>query len=73
VSSSALVCFKCGLAVYPWREGYKHASGNRNGPTPAHRRHAPRPIPRADYERAFAIDTPVAEARAIVERYRGQS
>lgn len=68
--SSQFVCWKCGLAVYRWRESWKHASGGGNPRTPRHRRHRPVVIERGEYERAFALDTPPAEARAIAERMK---
>lgn len=70
MSKSQFVCFKCGLAVYGFRGGWKHQSGGRNPKTPAHRRHVPVVCPREEYERAFALDTPRDEARAIVAKYR---
>jgi len=69
-----LVCFQCGLKVITWRgeHGYKHASGGRNPKQHKHRQHKPIPCPREEYERAFAIDTPIEEARAIIAKYRSK-
>ena len=39
-----LICKRCGLKVTRWLDGYKHASGWRNGKTPKSKRHAPEPI-----------------------------
>lgn len=69
-SKSQFVCFRCGLAVHGWRDGWKHSVAGQQGRTPRHMRHEPQPIPRDEYERFVAPDTPLDEARAIAQRYQ---
>ena len=72
MSASQFVCWKDGLPVTTHRGSWRHALGGKTGAIPAHRRHKPVPCPRAEYERAFALGTPLDEARAIAAKYTGQ-
>lgn len=72
-SKSVLVCWRCGEAVYDWhafggRGAYKHALGGKTGAMPKRLAHKPVPILRGEFDRCFAWDTPVQEARAIADR-----
>jgi hypothetical protein len=73
VSASQFVCWKDGLPVHSCRGGWRHALGGGTGPIPAHRRHKPVVCPRAEYERAFHPDTPLAVSRAIAAKYSGET
>lgn len=70
MSSSTYVCARDGIPVHGSRDGWRHALGGRTGAIPRHRRHYPVPVLRADYDRAFAIDTPVEEAREMLREFR---
>ena len=70
MSNSRFVCAKDGIPVTTCRDAWRHALGGKTGAIPKHRRHKPVPVLRDEYERAFGIDTPVAEARALLEKFR---
>lgn len=72
MSTSQFVCFKDGLPVTTSRGTWRHALGGKTGAIPRHRRHRPVVCPRAEYERCFALETPAAEARAIIAKYSSQ-
>jgi hypothetical protein len=72
VSTSQFVCWRDGLPVTTHRGAWRHALGGKTGAIPAHRKHKPVVCPRAEYDRAFAIDTPGDEARAIAAKYQGR-
>ena len=69
MSTSQFVCWKDGLPVTTHRGAWRHALGGGTGAIPAHRRHKPVVCPRAEYDRAFDINTPGDEARAIAAKY----
>jgi hypothetical protein len=72
MSSSVLVCGHsgCGLPVHAIRSSYRHSLGGNTGAILAHRKHKPVPVLRADYDRAYAWDTPPEEARALLAGFR---
>jgi hypothetical protein len=73
MSTSQFVCWKDGLPVTTHRNSWRHALGGKTGAIPAHRKHRPVVCPREEYERFCSPGTPLAEARAIAEKYRGKS
>lgn len=72
MSNSIFVCGHrgCGLPVTTHRSSWRHALGGRTGAIPAHRKHKAVPVYRTEYDRAFAPDTPLPEARALVQKFR---
>lgn len=74
MSNSILVCGRsgCGLPVHSFVNSWKHSLGGRTGAIPAHRRHKPVPVLRADHDRACAWDTPPEEARALLAGFRAR-
>jgi hypothetical protein len=71
VSDSRLVCSRDGIPVTTCRgDAWRHALGGKTGAIPKRKRHRPVPVLRTDYDRAFAWDTPVAEARWLLANFR---
>jgi hypothetical protein len=70
VSNSRFVCARDGIPLTDCYYGFRHALGGKTGPMSKHRKHKPVPVLRTDYNRAFGIDTPLDEARALVAQFR---
>jgi hypothetical protein len=70
MSDSHFVCWRDGLPVASARDGWRHALGGKTGSIPPSTAHKPVPIPREEYELAFAGDTPREVAYPIFERMR---
>jgi hypothetical protein len=71
VSTSQFVCGHagCGLPVHGGR-AWQHSLGGGTGAIPARKKHKPVPVPRTEYDRLSAMDTPIAECRALAAKFR---
>jgi hypothetical protein len=70
MSNSRYVCFLDGIPVTTHCGAWRHALGGKTGAIPAHKRHRPVVIERAEWERFTDINTPLDECRAIAARFR---